>query len=167
MRIHFLFLLFIPSMMISAQSGKYAGTKKSLIGKTFTDSRKIPGLAGWQYKGGSLITEVNDPESITSTIYKKSTTYIVVFAHTDDTAANAIYTIMDVLEVKNVLSTQHIMTGSCMDGANEAIDVTALTKIQYQVEFSKAIKAWRFNRDKRRLEAADARRVKCMNEGGD
>jgi len=143
--------------------GKYAGTKKSFIGKKFLNSRNIPGLTGWQFREGSLLTAIDDAEVMTADVFKKGTTYIVLFSIKEDTA-DAKFTIADVIEVKNVLSSQHIRTGMCSEGANEAVDIVALAKKQNNVEFSRAIKAWRLNRDKRRVELISPKLVKCMNE---
>lgn len=157
-------LLFFSVMVLSlsAQPGKYAGSKKWLIGKDYMDSHKIQGLAGWKFMEGSLITDVNDPGQMTADVFKKGSTYLVLFSVKEDTADEKFY-IADVLEVRNVLSSQTIHTGTCSEGENEAMDIVALTKNQNNVEFSKAIKAWRLNRDKRRIEKADAKLVKCMN----
>ncbi len=145
-----------------AQPGKYAGTKKSLIGKKFTDSRHMNILPGWQFREGSLITAIDDPETMTADVFKKGTTYIVLFSIKEDTADTK-FTIADIIEVKNVLSSQHIRTGMCSEGPNEAVDIVALVKKQNNIEFSRAIKAWRLNRDKRRVELISPKLVKCMN----
>lgn len=160
-------IFFFLSNSVAMTQGQYAGTKKSLIGKTYTDSRNIPGLSGWQFREGSLLTAVDDSEVITADVFKKGTTYIVLFSIKEDTADKK-FTIADVLEVKNVLSSQHIRTGTCQEGDSEGgLDIVALVKKQYTVEYSKAIKAWRFNRDKRRIQWINSKLVKCMNEGGD
>jgi hypothetical protein len=135
---------------------------KKMIGKTYSDSKHISGLTGWQYREGSLLTPVDDPETMTADVFKKGTTYIILFSIKEDTADTK-FTIADVIEVKNVLSSQHIRTGLCSEGANEAVDIVALVKKE-NTEFSKAIKAWRLNRDKRRVELANPKLVKCMNE---
>lgn len=142
--------------------GKYAGTKRSLIGKTFTDTRHMTFLTGWQYREGSLITAIDDVEVMTADVFKKGTTYIVLFNIKED-SSNTKFTIADVIEVKNVLPSQHIRTGLCSEGPNEAVDIVALVKKE-NTEYSKAIKAWRLNRDKRRVELANPKLVKCMNE---
>jgi hypothetical protein len=99
---------------------------------------------------------------MTADVFKKGTTYIVLFSIKEDTADTKL-TIADLLEVKNVLSTRHIRTGTCTDGANELIDIVALIKNE-NTESSKAIKAWRLNRDKRRIEIASPKLIKCMND---
>lgn len=157
-------ILLILSVIVVAQPGKYAGTKKSLIGKTYTDSRSIPGLAGWKFQEGSMITRVGDPELMTADVLKKGTTYIVLFSIKEDTADTK-FTIADVLEVKNVLSSQHIRTGTCQQGETdeEGSEIVALIKKQ-NTEYSKAIKAWRLNRDKKQIQRMTIEAVKCMNE---
>ena len=147
---------------VFAQPGKYAGTKKSLIGKQYADNRNIPGLKGWQYRGGSLLTAVDDLEVMTADVFKNSTTYLVLFSIKED-SADTKFTIADVIEIKNIPSSQHIRTGLCLEGANEAADIVALVRKE-NTEFSRAIKAWRLNRDKRRVQSVNPKLVKCMNE---
>ena len=158
----FILVLMMYYETLQAQPGKYAGTKKSLIGKTFTDSRVIPGLSGWQFKEGSLLSAIDDTEVIIADVFKKGTTFIVLFSIKEDTADEK-YTIVDLLEVKNVALTQHVRTGLCRQGENENTEIVALTKAEVTVEASKAIKAWRFNRDKRRLESQSIKNVSCLN----
>jgi hypothetical protein len=152
----------IAATVVVAQPGKYAGAMKKLIGKTYTDEKHITGLAGWKFQEGSMITPVDDPEVMTADVFKKGTTYVVLFSIKEDTA-DAKFTIADAIEIKNVLSSQRIRTGMCNEGANEAADIVALIKKE-NTEFSKAIKAWRLNRDKRRAEAISPMLIKCMNE---
>jgi hypothetical protein len=120
-------------------------------------------LAGWKYLEGSMITRVNDPELMIAGVFKKGTTFIVLFSIKEDTA-DTNFTVADVLEVKNVLLSQTIHTGTCYEGENERMDIVALTKSERNKAFSKAVKAWRLNRDKRRIELISHRLVKCMNE---
>jgi hypothetical protein len=155
-------LLFAAFTNFGYAQGKYAGSKKSLIGKTYTDSHTIPGLAGWKYMEGSMITRVNDPELMTAGVFKKGTTFIVLFSIKEDTA-DTNFIIADVVEVKKVLSSQTIHTGTCYEGENERMDIAALTRNETNKESSKAVKAWRLNRDKRRIEIISPRLVKCMN----
>ncbi len=148
----------------SAQTGKYAGSQKTLIGKTYTDVANIPGLSGWEFREGSLLTGLDDTEVITASILKKGTTYILLFSIKADPASKEIM-IADLVELKDIPSSQHVRTGSCREGANEAVNIVALVK-EENTEFSSAIKAWRFNMDKRRIETMSPALVKCMNEVG-
>ena len=160
---YFLVLLFsFQTMLVNAQPGNYAGSMKKMLNKNYTDEKHISGLAGWKFQEGSLITPADNPETMTANVFKKGTTYIVLFSIKEDTTDSK-FTIVDVLEIKNVLPSQHIRTGTCTDGANELIDIVALIKKE-NTESSKAIKAWRLNRDKRRIEFASPKLIKCMNE---
>ena len=143
--------------------GRYAGTMKKMLGVTYSDIKHVSGLNGWQYQEGSLLTAVDDTEVMTADVFKKGTTYIILFSVKEDTA-DIKFTIADIIEVKNVLSSQHIRTGTCSEGANEAVDIAALVKKENNIEYSRAIKAWRLNRDKKRAELISPKLVKCMNE---
>ena len=54
--------------------GKYAGSKKSLIGKVYSHSRNLSALKGWTFMEGGVANSINDPELITSDVFKKGTT---------------------------------------------------------------------------------------------
>jgi hypothetical protein len=71
-----------------------------------------------------------------------------------------------VIEVKNVLTGQEIKTGLCRNDGIESPEIVALIKPR-DTEYVKAIKAWRFNRDKRRVEIKNAAQIDCLNEGFD
>jgi hypothetical protein len=159
----FLAVFFFMTQFLCAQPGKYAGSMKKMLNKNYTDEKHISGLTGWTFQEGSLITRVDDPETMTADVFKKGTTYIVLFSIKEDTADTK-FTIADVLEVKNVTSTQYIRTGTCQEGQSEGgMDIVALLKKENK-DSSKAIKAWRLNRDKRRIETMSPKLVKCMNE---
>jgi hypothetical protein len=133
-----------------------------MLNRTYTGEKNIRSQTGWTFQEGSKITPVDDPETMTADVFKKGTTNIVLFSIKEDTSETK-FTIADVIEVKNVLSSQDIRTGLCSEGANEAIDIVALIKKE-NTEFSKVIKAWRLNSDKRRVELISPKLVKCMNE---
>jgi hypothetical protein len=61
-------------------AGRYAGSKKMLINKKYTDSRNIAGLKGWLYLGGSVINSLDDPEMITANVFKRGTTSVIIFS---------------------------------------------------------------------------------------
>lgn len=144
-----------------AQTGKYAGSKKSLIGKEYT--RDMAGLKGWESLGGSVISNMDDPETITADIFRKGTTQIILFCIKEDTATD-IFIIADVVEVKAVTSKQEIKTGLCRKNKTESAMTVALIQPRNQ-QYNKALKAWIFNRDKRRVEIIPAAKVDCLHEG--
>jgi len=156
----FVFLLAIHSLQ--AQPGKYAGTKKSFIGKEFTDAREIPALSTWTFVEGNLLTPVNNPEQIIADVFKKGSTYIILFSVKEDTAS-ANFIITDVLEVKEVLKGWTIKTGLCRQNEIENSWLAAHIK-QTATEFSTTVKkAWRFNPDKRRIELIQVKGIDCIN----
>lgn len=164
MRTIFLWLLlsgFLPGL---AQPGKFAGTKKSLIGKVYTDSRSMPGLKGWNFREGTLMNSLKDPEWFMADIYQRGTTVVVVISVKTDTATDR-YTIIDVIEQKGVTKGWTFHAGSCRQNKLNNAWLIVWGKETTQ-EFMKTIKkAWRFNPDKRRLEAIPMKGVDCENIG--
>lgn len=156
---------FIFSMVAISQPGKYAGTKKFLIGEKYTDTRDITAFKTWLYRGGSVITPLENPEMIKADIFQKGATCVVLFSVNEDTASNE-FMIADVLEVKGVTKTQEIKTGLCRDNKEENIELIALVRSENK-EYSKAIRAWQFDRSKRRVSVKNAATVDCLNEGYD
>jgi hypothetical protein len=166
------FLLLLPFISLFSQAGlpastagRYAGTKKSLIGNIYTDSHNITGLSGWTFREGNVVNSLNDHEMITVDVFQKGTTYIVLFSIKEDTASEE-FKIMDVLEIKNVTTAQQIATAFCRDNKNENAEIVALIK-PGNTEYSKALRAWRLNRDKRRIEIKNIKGIDCLNEGFD
>ena len=64
------FLLFFLFDTASTGQGKYAGTKKSLIGKSYAESRNLTNLKGWTWLKSGLSTSLDDPERIMPDIFK-------------------------------------------------------------------------------------------------
>jgi hypothetical protein len=110
-----------------------------------------------------MLSKLDDQTVVIANVYKKGSTYIVLFSGKDDSVAVE-YSILDVLEVKNVATNQHIKTGLCSQGTNEAVEIVALTKKESNVASSKAIKAWFFNMHKLHLESQNVKGVTCLNE---
>jgi hypothetical protein len=102
---------------------------------------------------------------ITADVFQRGTTYIILFSIKQDTAG-ADFIIADLVEVKNISSSYQVKTGLCKEGDIENAEIVAIIK-PGKTEFSKAIKAWRFNRDKRRVEAKNIKGISCINEGFD
>ena len=71
MKIIYLISLFLSLSATTFSQGKFAGSMQSLIGTSYTDNRNIPGLKGWQFNEGSLLSNINDPEWIMVDVYKK------------------------------------------------------------------------------------------------
>lgn len=149
---------------VIAQPGKYAGSMKKLIDKTYTDSKNIPGLKGWVFRQGSVVNSLNEPEMVTADIFNKGNTWIVFFSIKEDTASDQ-FVVMDVVEVKNVLPHWQISAALCRQYQTANAEIVALVKEPISQEFLKPAKlAWRFNRDKRRFEKINVKDVDCINE---
>lgn len=161
----FLFVcMLFGTVYTNAQPGKYAGTKKTMIGKTYTDSRNMPGLKGWTFMEGALLNQVTDPEYIMADVYKKGTVYVVVFSIREDTASE-LTTIYDVIEITGVAKGWGIRVGTCSRLTKGDAYIVSWGK-ETQDEYMKLFKkAWRFNPDKRRVEAIPVKGIQCENIG--
>ena len=167
MRSILLFLIVIAgSLKAQAQTGKYAGSQKKLIGVSYTDSRHIPGLKTWQFRQGSVASLLTDPELFMVDVYQKGTTWLIFFSVREDTASETTV-ILDVIELKGVQKGWEIKTAVCREYKQDNAFIVALVK-PANAEYSTNVKkAWRFNRDKRRFEWVSVKTVDCLNEGFD
>ncbi|MBK6384925.1 MAG: hypothetical protein IPP02_13900 [Chitinophagaceae bacterium] len=160
----FLSMLLLLLSGVAMAQGKYAGTKKSLIGKTYTEMPKLPGLKGWEFLEGSMLNYITDPERITVDIYKRGTDRIIIGSIMEDTATG-IYKVIDVVEVKGVMEGWSIRTGSCRQNKKASTYIIAWGK-DVIAEFMNLIKsAWKFNPDKRRFEVMPVKGIDCENIG--
>jgi hypothetical protein len=106
--------------------GKFAPPEmKTLIGKTFNNEAEVPGLGGYQSRGGTLITALDDPEPL-SVIWLSNSNSILVFF--EQLEAGEKLTIIDILEIKNTTANQEIKAGECKDGLNENMGFVALVE---------------------------------------
>ena len=164
-----LFLLALYCCLDSADllaQGQFAGAKsRALIGTKYNQGPELPGLPGYEYRESGLAFGITGPEQFSVTVFQNGPTYIVFFAVNEDTTTND-YTILDVLLIKQVKNTQAIKTLLCRQHKinNEAI--VAVTQPGSN-EYSRAIKAWQFNRDKRRFELISIKEIDCLHEGDD
>ena len=167
MRMILLTLFFFVSLCTFAQ-GKYAGPLlKKMIGKTYTDSKKVPGLASYQFREGSLVSDLKDPEKMIVEVLQKGTTAVVFFSLMTDTVKK-IYSILDILEIKNVTKGWQVRTTFCRQDAIGNVEIVALVKQSPDKDYLTEVKqAWRFDRDKIRFLAIPVKGVDCFNEGGD
>lgn len=159
-----LFILCLFSVaVINAQPGKFAGTKKSMIGKTFTNSDSIRGLAGWTQLQGSLMNKTTDPEFLFVFVFKKGTTNLALFTVMD--TASGKHEILDLIELTGVPKGWTIMTGDCTRGGQADSYIIAWGKNTGDMYVKVFKKAWRFNPDKRRVEAIPVKSIICENIG--
>ena len=157
------FLISLITVTAVAQ-GKYAGTKKSIIGKVFEDSRNLVALKGWKYMEGGLANSLDDPERITSDVFKKGTTYVVIFSIMEDTASGK-FKVMDVVEITGVAKGWTVRSSFCRQNEQENNYIIAWGK-ENTGEFMKLIKkAWKFDPDKRRINVIPVKGIDCENIG--
>ena len=156
-------LFFLLSTTVMAQ-GKYAGTKKSLIGKVYTDSRNLTALKGWEFMEGGLANSLDDPERIMSEVFKKGTTYVVLFSIMEDTASGK-FKVMEVVEITGVLKGWTVRGSFCRQNEQENNYIIAWGK-ENTGQYMKLIKkAWKFDLDRRRINAIPVKGIDCENIG--
>jgi hypothetical protein len=168
-----LFFLFFSFLMFWANAqpgkpaspaGRFAGSKKLMIGKVYSVIDSLSGLKGWTMVEGGLANSLNDPEHIMSHVFRKGTTYLVLYSINEDTASSK-YTVTDVLEITGVLKGWTIRSSFCR--LNKVTDNYLIAWGRENIdEFMKLIKkAWRFNPDKRRIELIPIKEIDCENIG--
>ena len=163
-------LLMSAGFTANAQ-GNYAGSMKKLIGMKYKDSNSIVALKGYAYHEASLISDINDPEAITVDHFQKGSDAVVFFSIKEDQNDEE-FTIVDVLEVKKIPEGWQIKTALCRqndpDKYRDAnVEIVALVKSGTGEVLKPAKQAWRFNRDKRKLQLMNKAGVDCIYEGGD
>ncbi len=156
--------LFLCNMLFS--QGRYTTSYKKLIGTSFTDDHHIKGLAGYSYREGTMLGTINDPVLFYLNVYWKGQNAVVIFSQQEDTAKR-VFAILDVIELKNIPKGFDIKTVGCQYGDTEGDILVALVKPGKGEYVSLVKQAWFCNRDRIRVEAVSASRVKCLNEGDD
>ncbi len=159
----FVVIVFIFSVKSSVAQGLYAGAFKKIIGLSYSNPKKAPGLSGFVYRGGTTLTSPDDAEVLGVSIFQKTTTYVILFEIQVNAETNE-SKILDALEVKGVKSNQEFRSGICRNAKVENIEIVALVNQQYK-EYVKAIKAWRLNKEKKKIEQVAASAVDCLTEG--
>ena len=161
-KIIFILLCFCLVKTNVVAQGKFAGALKSLIGQKYTRaSSELKLLKGYKFFQGDVISEMNDPDQTMVEIYTKGSTTIVFFSTMMQ--GDSFYQVYDVLEVKDVTKGWEIKTSTCRDNTNPNIEIVALVK-STATEFTKTVKrAWRYNRDKIRIEKISTKGIDCIN----
>jgi hypothetical protein len=158
-------LLMSAGFTANAQ-GNYAGSMKKLIGMKYKDSNSIAALKAYGYHEASLISDINDPETITVDYFQKGSDVVVFFSIKKDQDGEE-FTIVDLLEVKSVPEGWQIKTALCRQNEIANVEIVALVKSGTGEFLKPAKQAWSFSRDKRRLQPMDKQGVDCIYEGGD
>ena len=138
---------------------------KGLVGLKYKDTNSITALKDYSSREGSLISAIDDPETITVDLFRKGSDVVVFFSIKTDPDED--YTIMDVLEYKGIPQGWQIKTTTCRQNEIDNVEIVALVKSGKE-QFLKPVKqAWRFNRDKRKFQPMDNQKIDCISEGGD
>jgi hypothetical protein len=141
--------------------GQFAGSMKAMVNKTYKNSRNIPDLEGFDFQEGSLVSGLNDSQAMLVDVFNKDNTAIVFFSVMEDTTAHK-YTIMDVVEVKNIQPGWEVRTGFCRQRGVGSADIVAVVKTSNQQYLKNVREAWRFNRDKRKFFPVNVKEVDCQ-----
>ena len=159
----FLVVCLVTTTQLSAQ-GKYAGpVLKKLIGTRVTDEKNVKGLNGWKLMEGTLLGFNTEKEAIID-VYKKGTTYAVVFRFPQK---DSTYRIRDILEIKNVPATQQIVVSVCRLNDKEDEEIIALVKGDVNTGWYKIYKTWRASKSKELFQSIPVRSIKCEMQGQD
>jgi len=140
--------------------GQFAGSMKDMLNQTYRNSRTIPALEGFDFQEGSLVSGVNDAEAMLVDVFNKDNTAIVFFSVMEDTTNK--YTIMDVVEVKNIQPGWEVRTGFCRQRGVSSTDIVAVVKTSNQQYLKTVREAWKFNRTKRKFYPVNAKEVDCQ-----
>lgn len=158
------FGLVLPMVLFSAlvyAQGQYAGSMKSMVNQTYRNSRTIPDLDGFDFQEGSLVSGRNDTEAMLVDVFNKGNTAIVFFSVMEDTTAHK-YTIMDVVEVKDIEPGWEVRTAFCRQRGVSSADIVAVVKTSNQQYLKTVREAYRFNRSKRKFFPVNAKEVDCQ-----
>jgi hypothetical protein len=147
--------LFLPAQYLHAQ-GKFAGSYRSLIGKTYQDKSQLP-LTGFTLQGGTLL------ENLSMTWYSKGNLAVVLF---EEISKNG-YSVRDVIEISNFSKDQSVRFGNCLNSRLiEDGSIVALVKLATN-ELLNATNAWRWIDETKSLESISVNEINgisCPNE---
>lgn len=154
--------IFCLAAVDSMSQGRFAGSYGSLIGKTHTNESQLTLLQGFISRGGTSLSNVNDPAGFSSEWYRKGNLIVVLF----EQKAGEGKAILDVLEIKNAQKDQTLSIGDCQDGEMVNEGIVALVQTSKAERF-KAVRAWYFNRDKIMIEPFAPDQVTCIGIVGE
>lgn len=157
-------LVLICPVVTALAQGQFAGTMKPMVGSTFKDSKMIPALNGFEFQEGSLISDMNDPESVVVDVFKKGSTSVVFFSVMADSATHA-YQVMDAIEIKQIQPGWEVKTTFCREFGIGNIEIVALVQANTQTYLKNVKQAWRFKRDTKKFLPVNPKQVDCLKEG--
>ncbi len=156
----FIILLFT---ITSCQARQAAGLKEfqSLKGKVYSKDKLPSVLEKYQLTESSQVSPIDDTEQFTVYVYQLKSDYLVFFTLMETDSSEII---QDVLPIKGVKQGEWIKTVLCREGTVNNAELVAVVR-PGEEQHSKALRVWRFSRDKRKFVAHTANNVSCLNEG--
>ena len=147
---------------VSIAQGKFAGSEKTLIGKSYTDQKNIPWWKNYKLVESAIISPVGDPVLFVAEAYKKGNAQIVVFGKNTETNIHR-FQILDVIEIKNFQAGWKLKTVDCQNGNEDANNSVALVKTR-KGQDPIILRAWRCNMDKIRFDSMSTKLVRCHGD---
>lgn len=163
-KIVFLIAFQLAAVLLFGQAGKYAGTKKAMLGKVYTETKELVHLKGWTQLEGGVVSKPDDPETILVDVFKKGTTVLFFFSIKEDTASDK-FLICDVAEIAGVQKGWEVRSSFCRQDKVENSFIVVWGKTTTNEFMNLLKKAWRFNPDKRRIELIPVKGIDCENIG--
>lgn len=163
-KVTFLIVFQLTAVLLFAQPGKYAGTKKAMIGKVYTQASELIQLKGWTQLEGGVVSKLDEPEMFLVDVFKKGTTVLFFFSVKEDTATDKLL-ICDIVEVTGVQKGWEVRSSFCRQNKVENSFIVVWGKTTTNEFMDLLKKAWRFNRDKRRIELIPVKGIDCENIG--
>lgn len=160
----FLFIIFSPSAI--SQNLKVDDNFRHIIGNTFKVDTDPQGLGEYVYVGGSVLSPLEVENMVVITEYRYQQNMLITFSRKNK-PANELFTIEEVLHVKNLKHGWELKTAVCRMEALEDPSIIAIVK-PGDKEFSDNVKmAWRFNWQTLTLEKLPVKGIDCLHEGFD
>lgn len=157
-----LIFIFTYCSTVSTAQGKFAGSEKILIGKSYTDQKNIPWWKNYTLIQGSVISPVGDPVLFTANVYKKGNVRLLVFSKSAESNSH-LFMILDVIEIKNFQPGWKLRTVDCDNGNEGATNIVALVQAR-KGKNDIVLKAWRCNMDKIRFDAMSTKLLHCAGD---
>src|SRR3954469_8156704 len=101
-KLFFITLIFAGTccITVSMAQGKFAGSEKTLIGKSYTGQKNIPWWKNYTLVESSVISPVGDPVAFVASVYRKANVRLLVFSKNTE-GNDSWFVILDVVEIKN------------------------------------------------------------------
>lgn len=147
--------------------GKYAGPVfKQLLYKTYQDNRKIGLLKGFRFMQENRVSDLRDSLQLFANVFKQGPTIVVFFSMLKDTGRK-LYSILDVLEIKDPDKGWQVHTVFCRKDKKSDVNIVALAQHSGEDYLNTIKQAWIFDRVKRKFESIPTTGIDCFNEGGE